>query len=372
MSFEACFADVLSYAEPQRILLESSISDVEDAVAFFKPFERVFVLGTGGSSLGGQTLAAIPGASDRCVFGANIDPLGFQSLIQSCKPEQTGVLVVSKSGETSETLMQVQVLDALWPDWQKRARVITDPKPNSLRSWAAQHHVKVYDHAPVGGRYSVFSSVGLIPAALVGVDVVALRRAALTTFHDFATIPPEKSPALLAAKQNIEWMQKGLNILVLWVYADALAPWAAWYAQLWAESLGKKTVDGVSVGSTPVVARGTLDQHSQLQLYLDGPEDKSWIVVTSEHHQPNIEPYTAMSSLMKAHQQAVVDTLRANNLALRHIHVPEVSASVLGEWMAYNMLEVWATAHFLGVNPLDQEAVEQVKRRVREAMSALS
>lgn len=368
MSFEACFADVLSYAEPQRLLLEGSVGDVEGACVFFAPYQRVLVVGTGGSSLGGQTLTAIPGASNRCLFVANIDPYGFQQLLNQCNPEETGVLVISKSGETSETLMQVQVLDVLWPGWQKRARVITDPRPNSLRSWADQHHVKVYDHAPVGGRYSVFSSVGLIPAALSGVDITTLRQAALTTFQDFAAKPHASSPALLVGQQNVEWMQKGLNILVLWVYVDALAPWAAWYAQLWAESLGKKTVDGVSVGSTPVVARGTLDQHSQLQLYLDGPDDKSWIVVTSDHQQPESSPLAPMAKLMKAHQQAVVDTFRANNLTMRHIHVPEVSARVLGEWMAYNMLEVWATAHFLGVNPLNQDAVEQVKRRVREVM----
>lgn len=368
MSFEACFSDVLSYAEPQRALLEGPITDVEDALAFFKPYTRVLVLGTGGSSLGGQALTAIPGASSRCLFIANIDPYGFQQLLTPCSPEQTGVLVVSKSGHTSETLMQVQTLDTLWPGWQRRARVLTDPNPSPLRAWAEQHSVKIYDHAPVGGRYSVFSSVGLIPAALSGVEVKTLRSAALATFQDFATNLPPKNSVLLVAKQNIEWMQKGLNMLILWVYADALVPWAAWYAQLWAESLGKKTVDGVSVGSTPVVARGTLDQHSQLQLYLDGPEDKAWVVLTCDHQQPETSPLAAMGKLMNVHQQAVVDTLRAHNLALRHIHVPSVNEQVLGEWMAYNMLEVWATAHFLGVNPLNQDAVEQVKQRVHKAM----
>lgn len=368
MRLEDCYADVLSYAEPHRALLENDMPDLQDADRFFAPYKRVLVLGTGGSSLGGQAVTALsPG---RCVFAANIDPQGFSNILKSCEPEYTGVLVVSKSGETSETLMQTHTLDALWPGWHARARVITDPKPNSLRIWADQHDIKVYDHAPVGGRYSVFSNVGLIPAQLAGLNVGAFRKGALGILQSFTTQPSNQSAALMAGCQNVEWMQKGLNVSIIWVYADALGPWAAWYAQLWGESLGKKTADGVGVGSTPVVARGTFDQHSQLQLYLDGPEDKTWVVVTVDHTQPSESPYASMGKLMNAHQKAVVDTLRANNKLVRHIHLPHINEHTLGEWMAHNMLEVWATSHFLAVNPLNQDAVEQVKIRVREVMAS--
>lgn len=349
-------------------MLEGKMHELDEAAAFFAPYPRVLVLGTGGSSLGGQALAALPGASNRCIFMANIDPQGFAHTLGGCEAEKTGILVISKSGETSETLMQVQTLDAIWPGWHKRACVITDPTPNTLRTWANTHNVTIYDHAPVGGRYSIFSNVGLIPAKLLGIDVDSFRQGALSTFQDFATTAPQKSASLMAGCQNVEWMQNGMNISVIWVYADALGPWAAWYAQLWAESLGKKTVDGVGVGSTPVVARGTFDQHSQLQLYLDGPEDKTWVVVTVDHTQQPSSPLAPMGKLMNAHQQAVIDTLRTNNRPVRHVHIPNVSEQTMGEWMAYNMLEVWATAHFLQVNPLNQDAVEQVKRRVREVM----
>lgn len=369
MSLKPIFEQVLSYAEPHITLLTGDMPELDDAASFFAPYPTILVLGTGGSSLGGQTLASLPQASKRCIFGSNIDPQGFAKLIQDCNPSNTGVLVISKSGETSETLMQVQTLEALWPGWTSRARAITDPKPNSLRTWAEHNNVKVYDHAPVGGRYSIFSNVGLIPAKLCGLDVAAFRKGALSTLQSFASTPANQSGALIASSQNVEWMQKGFNISVVWVYADALRPWALWYAQLWAESLGKKTSDGVSVGSTLCVAHGTVDQHSQLQLYLDGPNDKTWIIITTEHIQEASSPYAPMGRLMHAHQQAVIDTLRANNKTLRHIHIPTINEQTIGEWMAHNMLEVWSTAEFLHVNPINQDAVEQVKKRVREAMS---
>lgn len=380
MKLDECYASALSYAEPQRAILEKPIDGLEDAYQFLNAFENILVLGTGGSSLGGQALTAIAPNSKKCIFAPNIDPRSFEATINELD-SKTGVLIISKSGKTTETLMQVKCLSLLWPNFEHRACVITDPASdktqNTLREWAKEKNIRCYNHPPVGGRFSVFSIVGCLPAKLAGLNVEAFRKAALGVFDLFTQTKPNQAASLISAYQNAEWMKQGLTTHIAWIYGDGLLPWGNWYAQLWGESLGKKN-HSTRFGSTPVVARGTVDQHSQLQLYLDGPKDKWLTFYTIDHqieeehalsaHKLAAHKLSAMGKLMNIHQKATIETLRSNDLPVRQIHINSITETTLGELMAHSMLEIWGTAALLGIDPLDQPAVEQVKVRVHNDM----
>jgi glucose-6-phosphate isomerase len=243
----------------------------------------VVVLGTGGSSLGGQTLYALcdqgfgpKGGGARVRFHDNVDPATFDSLLAALDPAKTAIVAISKSGTTAETMAQLLVLLA----WAKGAGgaaggrfvAITEAKPSPLRRLAEAHGMIVLDHDPgIGGRYSVLSNVGLLPAMVGGLDAQRLRLGASEVL--LATLaardPSDSAPAVGAALSVALYRYKGAGATVLMPYADRLERFALWFRQLWAESLGKN-----GTGTTPVRAVGTVDQHSQLQLYLDGPRDK--------------------------------------------------------------------------------------------------
>ena len=169
-----------------------------------------------------------------------------------------------------------------------------------------------------------------------------------------------------------------INNSVLMTYSDALIYFGKWYLQLWAESIGKN-----GMGITPIHAIGTTDQHSQLQLYLDGPKDKFFTFVTTKHsnlglkiHKNVLEendiPYLAgksMGDLMQAEQQATMDTFNKRGFAYREIYVPKIDEFSIGQLMTLSMLETIASCIFLGVNPFDQPAVEQGKSLTRKYLS---
>src|SRR5579875_2122865 len=251
-------------------------------------FRDVIILGTGGSSLGGQTLYALADqrAQPQLHFMDNIDPATFETLFAALDPARTGVVAISKSGGTAETMTQF----AICVEWLRthlnadavgrHTIAITEPKDNPLRLLAMKLTTPVLDHDPgIGGRYSVLSNVGLLPAMLAQLDVAALRQGAGETLDAAlgASEPRDSAPALGAAIGVGLWEKHGIGTTVILPYLDRLAHFGLWFRQLWAESLGK---DGK--GTTPIRAMGTVDQHSQLQLYLAGPADKMFTLVTAE------------------------------------------------------------------------------------------
>lgn len=358
--------------------------------------DQVVVLGTGGSSLGGQTLAALAESPfgprqgrPKLHFLDNIDPLTFEALARELEFERTGFLAVSKSGGTAETLMQVLTL---LPEAQRRlgregaARrfaVITEPHANPLRRLAERHGIEILDHDPgVGGRYSALSLVGLLPAMIAGLDPIAVRRGAADVLdRAFPNDPAESAPAVGAALNVWLLRQKRLSTTVLMPYIDALASFGLWFRQLWAESLGK---DGT--GTTPIRAMGTVDQHSQLQLYLAGPADKVFtvIVMARAGTGPKVAPGPAgdqalaylagrsMGDLLEAEQRATIETLAANGRPVRVITLSRLDERVMGALMMHFMLETVIAADLLGVNPFDQPAVEEGKRLAREHLGRMA
>ena len=351
----------------------------------------IVILGTGGSSLGGQTLAqlvfyAVPGvgilrAAPRLHFIDNLDPLGFATMLVKLPLATTRFVAISKSGGTAETLMQtIAALSALkQAGFNARAAFlgISEPvkagKRNGLRDLLAAHQVAMLDHDPgVGGRFSVLSNVGLLPAATLGLDIAAIRKgAAVALAPVLAKKTAAQVPAALGAALAVSLAEsKGKSIGVLMAYADRLERFTHWYVQLWAESLGKN-----GKGTTPVAALGPVDQHSQVQLYLGGPRDKLFTVVTvaTAGLGPRIDPELAklagepgfggktIGDLAAAEGRATAETLAKNGCPVRTLALARLDETSLGELLMHFMLETIVAAHLLGVDAFDQPAVEEGK-----------
>ncbi len=353
-------------------------------------FDDVVVLGTGGSSLGGQTVLALAGnhappppGAPRLHFVDNIDPHSFTALLGGLDLARAAFLVITKSGGTAETLAQTLVcLDAVRGAVGERGvarhfTAITAPGESPLRRVCERWGVETLTHDPgIGGRYAVLSLVGVLPAMIAGLDAPALRAGAAEVLDATlgAATPADSAPAVGAAISIALVRERGIATTVLMPYADRLAPFGLWFRQLWAESLGK---DGA--GTTPVRAVGATDQHSQLQLYLAGPRDKMFTLVTLEcaGSGPRVAAGVAedaalaylrgrtMGDLMDAEQRATADTLARNGRPVRVLSLARLDERALGALLMHFMLETIIAAGLMGVDPFDQPAVEEGKALAR-------
>jgi glucose-6-phosphate isomerase len=351
----------------------------------------IVILGTGGSSLGGQTLVqlagyAVPGvgslrAAPRMHFIDNLDPFSFETMLAKLPLASTRFVVISKSGGTAETLMQtiasLSALKLAGCEARRSFLGISEPvqpgKRNGLRDLLAAHRVAMLDHdANVGGRFSALTNVGLLPAAALGLDVAAIRKGAGVALAPvLAKKPAAQVPAALGAALAVALAEsKGKSISVLMAYADRLERFTRWYVQLWAESLGKN-----GKGTTPVAALGPVDQHSQVQLFIGGPRDKLFTVVTvaGAGLGPRIdgelaklagEPHfggKTIGDLVAAEARATAATLAKNGCPVRSIALDRLDEASLGELLMHFMLETIIAAHLLGLDAFDQPAVEEGK-----------
>jgi glucose-6-phosphate isomerase len=370
---------------------EDDIPQIEHTAAGIRTrFKRLVVVGTGGSSLGGMALTALRGpyAAYKGAFPIhfleNPDPHSIAQFLAHVPLADTAFLIVSKSGNTMEILsITSAIFQALTAAHgvealAKHCTVITEPGDNPLRTLAAKHSIPTLEHDPkVGGRFSVLSLVGLIPAAVAGLSVRAIREGAAQVMDTLAT--PDHCPAADGAALHATWIQHFIRTTVLMPYADRMAEFGLWYRQLWAESIGKN-----GEGSTPIRAMGTVDQHSQLQLYLDGPRDKSFtfIGLDTRNSGPVIDPRWCddsrlaylqghtVGSVLQAEFEAVVDTFMAKDMPLRVMLLPTLDERVMGALMMHCMLETILTAKLIRVNAFDQPAVEEGKIRAIEKLRA--
>jgi glucose-6-phosphate isomerase len=266
-------------------------------------FREVVVLGIGGSALGPIALrtALRPPGWNGLTDGErgglpqlhvldNVDPSTIDALLGHADLRRTLFVVTSKSGGTAETMAQYLIVRERLERVLGREAVkdhlvfITDPEKGALRAIARAEGIPALDVPPnVGGRFSVLSPVGLLPAALIGIDVRALLAGARDMAQRSASAVLAENPAgCYAALQWLAHTRHDKVMHVLMPYADSLRDFAAWFVQLWAESLGKVRPDGVSVGPTPIAALGATDQHSQVQLFMEGPADKTVTFVAVE------------------------------------------------------------------------------------------
>jgi glucose-6-phosphate isomerase len=353
-------------------------------------FRRTIVFGIGGSSLGGEMLVRILGRNTHAVqFFDNIDPTTLAAL-DTVDWRETQVLVISKSGNTAETLAQLlTVLPALQAQLgptqlREHLRVITENPASALGSLAHALHVEILPHPPVGGRFSVLSIVGLLPAALAGVDIAALMAGARSMAEKCLDREAQFNPAFLGGSLQYLHASHGRTLCAQIYYSDTLRPLARWYQQLWSESLGKRDGAGQAHGLTPLAAFGATDQHSQLQLYLDGPDDKQYTFIESPSLRaqgarmaaPAVShPLLTMlaghttGELFLAECEATRTTLTRRARPLRTLTLDPDDAFALGELIVLLEVETVVVAELLGVNPFDQPAVEEGKDIARRLLA---
>lgn len=369
-----------------------------------KGADNIVFFGTGGSSLGGQTLAHftrwyIPGENQEYIpgspkirFFANLDPDTLQNTFARMKLAKTRFVIISKSGTTSETMLQAvtaiqSVRDAgLEKEIPDLFLGLTEPHKenhrNGLRLLCEKYKIPLLDHeVEVGGRYSVLTNVGLLPAILRGMDVEKLRAGAKKVVEQLlaAKSVEEYAPAVGASVIVGLTLERNIHNVVLMPYSDQLGRFPHWFVQLWAESLGK---DGK--GATPIAAQGPVDQHSQLQLYMDGKPHMLTLIrrdcagegPRAEAELANLAGIPCLSGrtvgdLVYAEQNAIYDALLEAGRPIRTIDVPPLDEEVLGALFMHFMIETILTGGLLGVDPFNQPAVEKGKTITREYLGKM-
>ncbi|MBF0179323.1 MAG: glucose-6-phosphate isomerase [Magnetococcales bacterium] len=360
---------------------------------FREQSRRLIVLGIGGSSLGGNMLVAALAPNGWAVtFYDNICPEFLASLYDTDWEDVT-VLAVSKSGETAETLAQfltvLPVMRArLGPRYRAHAAVITENPNGDLAVIARDAEIPIIEHPAVGGRFSALSVVGLLPAVFAGADIDSLLAGASTMAEECLRPHPQENPALRYALAQAGMFRAGRNLTVIMAYGQRLEKITSWFRQLWAESLGKRDQAGGPQGLTPVDGRGVTDQHSQLQLYLDGPPDKQFTLLhdpglatmgatipgDSFHHLPAVAPLAGrtIGELFAAEFLGTRDALIHRGAPVRVLSLAAADPYALGEMILLLEMETVLVAELLGVTPFDQPAVEDGKRRARTYLQSMT
>lgn len=358
--------------------------------------DNFIVLGIGGSALGPMAVHQALNhlhynemeksrrGGPRLYVEDNIDPERMASLLDVIDARRSVFNVVSKSGTTAETMSQFLIItrilkERLGNGWKSHIIVTTDAEKGCLRSLVeAEGFASFVIPRGVGGRFSELCAVGLLPAAVTGINIDELLAGA--GYMDAVCKKSAKgNPALLDAALQYLCMQKSINISVLIPYADSLKYMSDWYAQLWAESLGKKFgLDGsiVHAGQTPVKALGVTDQHSQIQLYTEGPYDKVVTFVQCKNFRssaPIPEEYAEVPELCYLNgfslEELIDAEYRATRFALskagrpnKTLILPAVNAFTIGQLLYFFEVETAYTAQLLGINAFDQPGVEEGKK----------
>jgi glucose-6-phosphate isomerase len=367
----------------------SVVNDTEDIKHFDNPrlqkwmlFKTFVIFGTGGSSLGGQCIKSISGGSFRknVIFVSNLDPSSLEDVFCNIDIRETGFLCISKSGETLETISQIIIAiekaklscDENRNLLQDKFIVITEDKPSTLKKIAIDYEFLCLDHPKtIGGRFSVFSIVGMLPALLCGIDPLLIRDGGKRVLKN--CIAAVKDGASFITQS----MQQGINQHVSFIYSDKLIPFGEWLAQLYAESTGK-----LGTGITPLTARGSVDQHSQLQLYMDGKNDKCFTFFLEKQDNefcafdesiPETFSYLSGKKLydvFEAQCNATLTSILEKERNLRKIEVQSITPTILGELFMHFMLEVTCVCRLIGVDPFNQPAVERGKVLTKNLLGA--
>jgi glucose-6-phosphate isomerase len=353
-------------------------------------FDAVVVLGIGGSALGVRAIAgALPqeAGAPRLVVADSIDPDAFGPLLGRLDLRRTLFNVISKSGETAETIAQFMIVrDRLLHelgavDYKRHLIVTTDARQGSLRQIVNDEGFReLVIPEGVEGRFSALSSVGLFPAAVVGIDVQELiAGAAELEARRRAAESPGQDPALVLA--GVLWLlatRHAKRSVVLMSYCERLAETGDWFCQLWAESLGK-ALDAagrtIEFGQTPI-RLGAADQHSQLQLFLEGPRDKVVLFLRVDDHAGNVDvPSTyqdlegvgylgghSLGELLNAEQRATEVVLAKRGRPSATLQLPAVTPFTLGQLLYLLQMAAVGVAVLADVDPFGQPAVEDARR----------
>jgi len=360
-------------------------------------FDTVCLVGIGGSALGAWALdcglrgphpvqPAFSTRNPRLVILDNVDPSFTAAALASMDPKKTFTVVIAKSGSTAETVATFLIVR----DWMmkklgrkaaRRIAAVTTIGSGDLHKLAEREGYTEFGIPKnVGGRFSVLSPVGMLPAALVGLDIRKILKGAAAITHECWQPDLKKNTALRAALMHyLAWTLKNKPIQVAFPYSNYLWGTAFWFRQLWAESLGKaRTRDGVEVhvGQTPVAALGATDQHSQVQLYIEGPNDKVFTFWTVEKFSGNgripkaklgLEAFDylggqTLAKLIDAEQRSTAAALAEAGRPSCTFTLGKLDAEHLGGFLQLMELETALMGELLNINAFDQEGVELGKR----------
>ena len=366
-------------------LYKKDFNSIRGVVEKLKKFEVILFLGTGGSSLGGKTLVSFlrnsfyDNLKPKIFFIENIDSVEIESLLKNFKLSKVCCVITSKSGETIETISQFFLIKNKFKKTKVSIKnkffVITEDKNSTLKHIQEKEQLNFLPHPfSIGGRFSVFSIVGLLPALLSGFNI---RDFCLGGEEFIKKISVDKDfNKYFDPVYNItELNKKSIKMSVIMPYIDSLNNLSFWYRQLWAESIGKQ-----NKGITPINALGTVDQHSQLQLYLDGPKDKFFTIIAKKLRDSKdkldctysikskfkILHNKSMDDLLNAEMKATVETLKNKKIPIRTIILESMNERCLGNLMMFFFLETIFGCFLMNVNPFDQPAVEEGKKLTKK------
>ena len=359
-------------------------------------FDHMLLLGIGGSALGARALQKAffpqqdqPGHTGPSLWIAdNVDAYALEAYLAKLPPERTVVVTVSKSGGTIETVGQYFILkewmqERLGDQWSEHMMLVTDEKAGFLRGEVEEHGIvslPVPDH--LGGRYSVLSAVGLIPAVFLGMDIDALVAGAREV--SAALADPELTGETLAEHSSFQlacWaaalLDEGFDEMIFFAYIPLWASFGDWFAQLWAESLGKE-----GKGSQPVPAIGVTDQHSVNQMFMQGIRNKACLFLTCPSlpsgpkfpsDLPDAFDYVRgkdFGELIQAEGLGTRMALSKNGVPLVELRMSEDGPKQAGKMIALLGAATILTGWLMGINPLDQPGVELGKRLAKARMDA--
>lgn len=347
------------------------------------------ILGIGGSALGPKVILESLSAFNnlrkkpKVFIFDNVDPSTFKNIIEIIDLRKSVINVISKSGSTSETLASFLILWRLIRDKKLDVRehfvFTTDPEKGNLRRLAVEYEIPTLEiPRNIVGRYSVLSPVGLLLAEAIGINSESLlegaKEVSVKTFEENIS---ENPMAYLASSLYLLDVLKDRKIIVFIPYSDRLKCLSEWFSQLWAESLGKD-----KKGTTPYPSLGTTDQHSQLQLWMDGPEDKIILFLSVERHGfqeeipeefHDIEGLRflgghTLEELINTEQLATEMALFLNKKPNMKILIPKIDPYILGQIFQFLQVTTAMAGLLYGVNPFNQPGVELGKRLTYGAM----
>ena len=377
--------DIKSNKIPIFSLINSD-EDIEEIIRNVKYFTfnnkltDFILIGTGGSSLGAEALiqANLNNPTNKKInfhILNTLDSNSVSKVLDTINPKTSKFLAISKSGKTTETvallLVVINWLSSNSIKIENAGMVMCEDinnHANDLMKIVNQYGLKVIEHENIGGRFSVLSSTGLLPAAIMGIDPYSIRNAARRSLRNIF----ENTSFILSSSvfSRVNNMGGKLNCIIH--YGDALASFVSWYKQLWNESLGK-----ASKGSFLITGKGSIDQHSQLQMWLDGPNIANYTFIKVEKS----EGYKILSDdkelllsglTLETLQNIMADStytaLKDNNRSVRMISISEITVESVVELMVKLILEVLVVAELTDVDPYTQNAVEKIKINISKRL----
>ena len=354
------------------------LKEIKDFSKFIdNNFKKIFILGIGGSSLGAKTLLSLK-FQDKVEILENIDSFTLKHIFHNIDLKNTAFLTISKSGKTIECISQTLILMKMLEDKLGKEYIgknfffLTENKNSPLTQLSKEFNIKTLEHhKTIGGRFSYLSNVGLIPACIGGLNIEEIRAGAVDVL-EYILKNDDNFISDICAKQS-QLYQDGVIASVVMPYIERFEKLTEWYRQLWAESLGKN-----GYGILPINAIGTVDQHSQLQLYMDGPRnlfftfikknyDENLLKIEKTYHEYfNYLKDMSLDKIMNVEAESTIEVLNKRNLPIRIFEINNLNERCLSQIMMQYMIETIIVGLNNDINPFGQPAVEERKILARE------